>query len=40
MAEKMKVYIDDVEQNTNALDVLRHLLDVKTGKKKSQEIEP
>ncbi len=39
MAEKMKVYIDGVEQNTNALDVLGYLLDIKTGRKKSKEIE-
>ena len=39
MAEKMKVYIDGVEQNTNALDTLRYLLDVRTGKVKQKEIE-
>lgn len=40
MSEKMKVYIDGVEQNTSALDVLTHVLDIKTGKKKLQEINP
>lgn len=40
MVEKMKVYIDGVEQKTNALDVLGYLLDIKTGRKKSQEIDP
>lgn len=38
MAEKIKVYIDGVEQKTNALDVLGYLLDIKTGRKKVGEI--
>lgn len=40
MPERVKVFIDGVEQKTSALDVLTHVLDVKTGRKKLKEIEP
>jgi hypothetical protein len=38
-AESVKVYIDDVEQNVNALQILQYMLDSKTGKIKHKELE-